>query len=216
MCTKEKKKKKKTMCTKHNVDCNLVLLAATTHNFAPALSHPLIFNPLSKTWSFGPPLATPRRWCAAGAVRGAVYVASGVGSHFSNDTARSLEKWDHDHHGEWKRKSRLKDARYSRDAIDAVGWRGKLYMVNVKAKEGIVYNVDKDEWEEMPEGMLYGWTGPVAAMDEDVMYVVDEAKGALRKYDHEKDLWEEIMESEKLRGAQHVTAAAGKTVCGLW
>ncbi|KAK9985129.1 hypothetical protein SO802_034654 [Lithocarpus litseifolius] len=195
---------------------NLVLLAATTHNFAPALSHPLIFNPLTKTWSFGPPLATPRRWCAAGAVRGAVYVASGVGPHFSNDTARSLEKWDHDHHGEWKKKSRLKDARYSRDAIDAVGWRGKLCMVNVKAKEGIVYNVEKDEWAEMPEGMLYGWTGPVAAMDEDVMYVVDEAKGALRKYDHGKDLWEEIMESEKLRGAQQVAAAAGKlcVVCG--
>ncbi|KAK9985126.1 hypothetical protein SO802_034651 [Lithocarpus litseifolius] len=60
-------------------------------------------------------------------------------------------------------------------------------MVNVKAKEGMAHNVDKDEWEEMPEGMLRGWKGPVAAMDEDAMYLVDEAKGALRKYDHEMD-----------------------------
>ena len=97
-------------------------------------------------------------------------MASGIGSHFSNDTACSLEKWDHDHQGEWKRKSSLlKNGRFSREAIDAVGWRGKLYMVHVKAKEGMAYNVDKDEWEEMPEGMLRGWKGPVAAMDEDVM-----------------------------------------------
>ena len=144
-------------------------------------------------------------------------MASGIGSHFSNDTACSLEKWDHDHQGEWKRKSSLlKNGRFSREAIDAVGWRGKLYKVHVKAKEGMAYNVDKDEWEEMPEGMLRGWKGPVAAMDEDVMYLVDEAKGALRKYDHEKDLWEEIMESERLKGAQHVAGGGGKlcVVCG--
>lgn len=138
-----------------------------------------------------------------------------------------MEKWDlhiqdendqyhREYSGwEWKRKSGLKDGRFSREAIDAVGWRGKLYMVNVRgdaAKEGVVYDVEKDEWEEMPEGMLAGWRGPVAAMNEDVMYALDEGKGALRKYVPERDVWEKILESERLRGGRQMAAGGGR-VC---
>ncbi|WP_407803817.1 hypothetical protein, partial [Staphylococcus aureus] len=61
-------------------------------------------------------------------------------------------------------------------------------MVNLKGN-GVVYDSLKDTWREMPEGMIGGWNGPVAAMDEDVMYVVDEAKGALRRYYPERDTW---------------------------
>ncbi|KAB1216425.1 F-box/kelch-repeat protein SKIP25 [Morella rubra] len=109
----------------------------------------------------------------------------------------------------WERKSRFRDSRLSREAIDAVVWKGKLFMVNVRggaAKEGAMYDVEKDAWEEMPECMLAGWRGPVATMDEDVMYALDEVKSALRKYDAKRDSWEEIMESERLRGAQQMTA----------
>lgn len=115
----------------------------------------------------------------------------------------------------WERKSGLKDGRFSREAIDAIGWRGKLCMVNVRgdaAKEGAVYDVEKDAWEEMPEGMLAGWRGPVAAMDEEVMYALDEAKGALRKYVPERDAWDNILESERLRDAQQMAAGGGR-VC---
>ncbi|KAH7577432.1 hypothetical protein ACOSP7_001667 [Xanthoceras sorbifolium] len=204
---------------------NLVLLAATTHNLNAALSRPLLFNPILRNWLFGPPLLTPRRWCAAGSLGHAVYVASGIGSHFSTDVARSVEKWDL--HAtvsvksccsgwRWeKMKGRLKDGRFSRDAVDAVGWRGRLCMVNVKgdaAKEGIVYDVGRDTLRDMPEGMLKGWRGPVAAMDEEILYTVDETKGSLRKYDQETDCWVEIISSGMLVGAQQIAAAAGK-VC---
>ncbi|KAJ9178293.1 hypothetical protein P3X46_010188 [Hevea brasiliensis] len=217
-----------------SVSGHLILLAATAHNFSPALSRPLIFNPLSRTWVFGPQLASPRRWCAAGAINGAIYVGSGIGSYFSADVAKSVEKWDFLHNKKtaavtghclttrskgsswkWEKVKGLKDGRFSRDAIDAVGWRGKLCMVNVKghaAKEGLVYDTEKDAWEDMPEGMLAGWKGPVAAMDEEVMYVVEEIKGALKKYDPERDDWEYIMESERLIGAQQIAAGGGR-VC---
>jgi hypothetical protein len=64
--------------------------------------------------------------------------------------------------------------------------------------------------------MVAGWRGPVAAMDEEVMYVVDEAKGVLRKYDPERDCWERIMESERLIGAQQIAAGGGRVcvICG--
>ncbi|GLT73957.1 hypothetical protein SLA2020_457840 [Shorea laevis] len=214
-----------------SVSGHLVLIAASTHDFFPALSCPLIFSPISRSWTFGPRLATPRRWCAAGASRGVVYVASGIGSHFSNDVARSMEKWDshlqpnkicnenHLSKWRWEKMRGLKDGKFSRDAIDAIGWRGKLCMVNVKgdaAKEGLVYDVEKDLWEEMPEGMLMGWRGPVAAMDEEVMYVVDERKGAVRRYEAKTDSWEDVMESERLKGAQQMAAGYGRVciVCG--
>ncbi|KAK0591117.1 hypothetical protein LWI29_035754 [Acer saccharum] len=202
------------------VSTNLVLLAATTHNFNPALSRPLLFSPILRTWIFGPPLLTARRWCAAGSLGGAVYVASGIGSRFSSDVARSVEKWDLECCSGWrweKMEGRLKDGRFSRDAVDAVGWKGRLCMVNVKgdaAKEGLVYDVGKDAWRDMPKGMLKGWRGPVAAMDvdEEVLYTVDETKGSLRKYDQEIDCWVEIISSGMLVGAQQIAAAAGK-VC---
>ncbi|KAJ8774111.1 hypothetical protein K2173_009542 [Erythroxylum novogranatense] len=218
----------------------LVLLAATSDNFNPALSRPLVFNPISRKWSFGPPLDTPRRWCATGTTQGIVYVASGIGSHFSTDVAKSVEKWEPQRinkDGEtqnqkensdtnnsfsgwswkWEKVKGLKDARFSRDAVDAVGWRGKLCMVNMKgdaAKEGIVYDTQKEDWENMPKGMLAGWKGPVATMNEEVMYVVDERKGALRTYDPERDKWENIIKSERLRGAQQIAAEGGR-VCVL-
>ncbi|TKY70154.1 F-box/kelch-repeat protein SKIP25 [Spatholobus suberectus] len=62
----------------------------------------------------------------------------------------------------------------------------------------------------MPDGMLHGWRGPVAAMEEDVMYVVDEAKGVLRKYVAERDVWEEVLENERLKGAEQLAARRGK------
>lgn len=126
-----------------------------------------------------------------------------------------MEKWD-PKHDKWERKGGLKDGRFSREAIDAVGWRGKLCMVNVKgdaAKEGVVYDVEEDAWKEMPEGMLSGWRGPVAAMEEEVLYVVDEVKGCMKRYVAEEDAWEEVMESdERLKGADQIVAEGGR-VC---
>ncbi|XP_044466643.1 F-box/kelch-repeat protein SKIP25-like [Mangifera indica] len=215
-----------------SVSGKLVLLAATTHNFYPALTRPLLFNPIHRNWVFGPPLNTPRRWCAAGSLHNVVYVASGIGYQFSTEVARSVEKWDlqknkynnnYYHNGgcgggggRWEKMKGLKDGTFCRDAVDAVGWRGKLCMVNVKgygAKEGVVYDVERDTWREMPEGMIKGWRGPVAAMDEEVMLTVDETNGALRKYDEEKDDWEEmIIQSNMLVGAQQIACGGGR-VC---
>ncbi|KAL6970662.1 hypothetical protein U1Q18_030358 [Sarracenia purpurea var. burkii] len=220
-----------------SVSGNLVLLAATADQFVPALPRPLVFNPLSQKWAFGPPLRAPRRWCAAGTSQGVVYVASGIGSQYNTDVARSVEKWDlrnnrrhqirnsstsgrcSESGWEWEKMGALKDGKLSRDAIDAVGWRGKLCMVNVKAgaaKEGVVYDIESDAWEEMPEGMLAGWRGPAATIDEETLYAVDESKGVLRKYDAGNDRWEVVLEAERLRGAEHMAAAGGRVcvVCG--
>lgn len=147
-------------------------------------------------------------------------MASGIGTKFSSDVARSMEKWDLmkslNDGVMWERKRDLRDGRFSRDAIDAVGWKGKLCMVNVKGdaagKEGILYDVEGDTWQEMPEGMLYGWRGPVAAMAEEVMYGVDEVSGGLRRYSEEKDDWEEVVVDERLKGAEQVVAEGGR-VC---
>ena len=109
----------------------------------------------------------------------------------------------------------LKDGKFCREDIDAVGMNNKLLMVNVKgdaAKEGVVYNVLTDSWQDMPEGMLGGWKGPAAAMEEEILYADDESRGVLRKYDEERDAWEEVVEDERLRGAEGMAAGGGR-VC---
>lgn len=105
----------------------------------------------------------------------------------------------------------------SREAIDAVGCKGKLYMVNVKgacAKEGVVYDVNSDGWLEMAGGMLSGWRGPAASLDEETIFMVDESKGVLRKYDDLMEVWVDILENEMLKGAEHIAAGGGR-VCVL-
>ncbi|XVF30626.1 hypothetical protein REPUB_Repub16aG0074800 [Reevesia pubescens] len=199
---------------------HLVLIAATTHKLFPALSSPLLFHPESNRWFYGPQVSTPRRWCATGSARGVVYMASGVGSHYKRDVARSMEQWDLNKKIEiwgWENKAELKDGRFSREAVEAVGYRGKLCMVNVKgnaAKEGAIYNVELDKWEDMPRGMVAGWNGPAATMDEDVIYVIDEVKGSLSKYDGEKDCWVKVIELEQLKRAEQITAGRGK-ICAV-
>ncbi|KAL9450900.1 hypothetical protein AB3S75_012610 [Citrus x aurantiifolia] len=195
----------------------LILLAATTHNFNPALTRPLIFDPICRTWTFGPELVTPRRWCAAGCSRGAVHVASGIGSQFTSDVAKSVEKWDlmnGEKNSRWEKTGELKDGRFSREAIDAVGWKGKLCLVNVKGAEGAVYDVVANTWDDMREGMVRGWRGPVAAMDEEVLYGIDESSCTLSKYDEVMDDWKEVVKSDLLKGARHAAAGGGR-VCAV-
>ncbi|KAI3511204.1 hypothetical protein L1887_18349 [Cichorium endivia] len=200
-----------------NVSGRLVLIAATDHNFLPALSHPLVFDPLTGEWFLGPVLTNPRRWCAVGFIRNTVYVASGVGAHYRGDVGRMMEKWDVERRRDewrWEEVAGLKDGRFSREAVEAVGYKGKLCMVNVKGnagKEGVVYDVEENRWERMAAGMLSGWKGPVGVAEEEVMYVVDEEKGALRKYDDENDCWEDMIEgSELLNGAEQMAVGGGK------
>ena len=132
-----------------------------------------------------------------------------------------MEEWDLKRKvWKWEKKAALKDGRFSREAVEAVGYRGRLCMVNVKgngAKEGVVFDVESDRWTEMPEGMVAGWNGPAAGtMDEMEMYVVDQNKGALSKYNGDEDRWEKVMESEELKGAEQIAAGRGRVcvVCG--
>lgn len=214
----------------------LLLIAATTHNFLPALRHPLLFDPLTKNWFFGPPLNTPRRWCIAAAggttktnnnnISSVVYVASGVGSCFQSDVARAVEKWNingyninEEEEWKWEKIATYKDGRFSREANEGIEYKGKLCMVNIKGhavKDGAVYNTLTSEWEEMAPGMLAGWQGPVAMdYERQVMYVVDEENGVLSKYDPDCDRWEEVIKSpENLTGATQISAGRGR-VCAV-
>ncbi|WOL05494.1 F-box/kelch-repeat protein SKIP25-like [Canna indica] len=200
---------------------HLVILAATTQRLLPALPRPLVFHPASCRWRLGPPLPEPRRWCAAGTARGAIYLASGIGSAYSADVARSAERWDPAGGASWERIAPLPDGRFCREAVEAVASRGKLCMVNVcgrAAKQGTVYDVEADRWEEMPPGMLAGWSGPAASAEDNdsPIYVVDEHSGALRAYDWATDRWATVVQSERLKGATQMAAGGGRVcvVCG--
>ncbi|KAL2901123.1 F-box/kelch-repeat protein SKIP25 [Bienertia sinuspersici] len=193
----------------------LAVVAGTTQNLTPALLRPVLFDPVTQDWGYGPPFPVPRRWCISGALNGSLYIISGVGPHFSTDTARSVERWDPNSHSDqkWQKCRPLRDGRFSREAADAIGCRGRLCMVNVKgdaAKQGGVYHARGDTWEEMKEGMVSGWRGPTASMDEEVVYVVDESKGVIRRYEEDRDVWVDVLESHRLRGAKQMAARGGR------
>ncbi|GJN08692.1 hypothetical protein PR202_ga26642 [Eleusine coracana subsp. coracana] len=72
------------------------------------------------------------------------------------------------------------------------------------AKEGAVFDLQTRRWEDIPPGMLAGWTGPSAASSDDLgetIFVVDEERGALIAYDWARDRWNTVLESERLKGA---------------
>lgn len=191
---------------------HLVLLAASNVHLVPALPRPLAFDPSARRWTLGPALRHPRRWCVAGSDSAAVYIASGVGSSYRSDVARSAERWEVGS-DRWEAIAPLRDGRFSREATNAVAAEGKLCMVNVQgrgAKEGVVYDIERDSWEEMPVGMVAGWTGPVAA-EKGGMYVVDEVSGEVRGYNWGGDRWETVAPvAEERRGAVVAAMGAGK------
>ncbi|KAE9460314.1 hypothetical protein C3L33_07787, partial [Rhododendron williamsianum] len=210
-----------------SVSGNLVLLAATTDNLVPALPRPLVFNPVSRSWGFGPPIGTPRRWCAAGTAHGAVFVASGIGSHYTPDVARSVEKWDLGRNNsvrpEVTNRKKLemgetgtnegrevqsrsnRRCRLERQALYGKRKRrfGQTRRSLRRGGRRLVRDARRDE---------SGWRGPAAAMDEETLYAVDETKGVLRKYDAGADGWEEILTEERLVGAEQMAAGGGR-VC---
>ncbi|KFK44907.1 hypothetical protein AALP_AA1G318500 [Arabis alpina] len=205
----------------------LFVIAGSNRDLSPAITHPLIFDPITSTWSTGPKLRSPRRWCVTGAYDGVIYVASGISSQFSTTVAKSIEKLDlnrnlnreklDQNRNNWEELREMRDSRFSREAIEAIGYKKKLLMVNVKGnaiKEGVIYDVVLDDWVSMPEEMLVGWRGPVTVTEEEKLYSVDESKGTVRIYEEEKKEWREIKVvrdgEEMLKGAMQVTTVAGK------
>lgn len=92
-------------------------------------------------------------------------------------------------------------------------------MVNVQGrgvKEGIVYDIEKDKWEEMPVGMLKGWTGPVVgptANGDGCMYVVDEMSGEVRAHKWGEDRWQLVAAASEARQGAVVAAVGGGKMC---
>ncbi|KAK3134544.1 hypothetical protein QOZ80_6AG0550550 [Eleusine coracana subsp. coracana] len=200
----------------------LVVVAGSTHALDPALARPVVFDPVTPRWRLGPefPFA-PRRWCAAGAARGRVFVAGGVGAGYDAADARAGATWDpvaspSSSSGGWESLPALKDGRFSRDAAEAVCSGGKVCMVSLRtrgAKEGAVFDLQTGRWEDMPPGMMAGWTGPSSSdSGEETIYVVDEERGALIAYDWATDRWNTVVESDRLKGAAEITAGGGR-VC---
>ncbi|XP_066370024.1 F-box/kelch-repeat protein SKIP25-like [Miscanthus floridulus] len=203
----------------------LVVVAGSTRSLAPALPRPVVFDPAARAWRLGPrfPFA-PRRWCSAGAARGRVFVAGGVGAGYDASDARSGATWDPASApasaSGWEPIPPMRDARFSRDAAEAVCAAGKVCMVSLRgrgAKEGAVFDLRAARWEDMPPGMLAGWKGPAAAVsfggdEETTIFVVDEERGTLSAYDWARDRWRTVVESERLKGAAEM-AAGGARVC---
>jgi hypothetical protein len=198
----------------------LLLLSASTPTLQPALHSPLIFQPSPPRWQVGPSFPiSPRRWCATGSLNGSVYLFSGVGSlHYNASLARSAFKWDIARsacHWNWDPLAPLRDGTFSREAVEAVGSDGRLCMANLRGrcpKEGLVYNIHMDQWDDMPPGLLSGWIGPAAADEKGDIYVVDDISGALRLYHWGTDTWRTVVKDENLKGATQMAAQGGR-VC---
>ncbi|KAB5512277.1 hypothetical protein DKX38_029305 [Salix brachista] len=64
-------------------------------------------------------------------------------------------------------------------------------------------------------GMLAGWNGPAASMNEDAIYVVNELTGALSEYDCKNDSWKKVIELPELKLAEQIAAGRGR-VCVVY
>ncbi|XP_008789681.3 F-box protein AFR-like [Phoenix dactylifera] len=144
------------------------------------------YRAATNSWSAAAPMPTPRSFFAAGAIGGRIFAAGGGDGGIS-----AVECYD-PAADRWLPAAGMRCgmARYDAAVVGrrmyvTEGWRWPFYA----SPRAGVYDVDRDAWEEMSEGMREGWTGSSAVVGDRLLIVTDYGDGRVKAYDAESDAW---------------------------
>ncbi len=186
----------------------------------PALENPLVFDPITSSWTIGSPFRVARKWCACGVGaedENLVYVVSGCGRDWDVNVAKSAEVYDVAR-DTWRRIAGPTSSKCSSEATAAVALGGNLHIVSgrgVFAKVGLVYTPATGKWTEMARHLREGITGECVSVD-GKLFVLDEVNGRLRVYDPEEyePEWRVFMEDARLQNLEQLVGRGSK-LCGI-
>ncbi|KAG1364108.1 F-box protein AFR-like [Cocos nucifera] len=144
------------------------------------------YRAATNSWSAAAPMPTPRSFFAAGAIGGRIFAAGGGDGGIS-----AVECYD-PAADRWLPAAGMRYgmARYDaavlgRQMYVTEGWRWPFYT----SPRAWVYDVDRDAWDEMSEGMREGWTGASAVVGDRLLIVTDYGDGRVKAYDAGNDAW---------------------------
>lgn len=158
-----------------------------------AMGNTITFRTSTNRWSLSAPMQAPCAYSAAGNIAGKIVVAGGNGANENDDDSRA-ELYDQEN-DKWADVAKM---RYKMEKHDAVVMSGKLYVTEgwrwpfMFSPRGQVYDMEKDAWEEMSEGMREGWTG-LAAVVGDRLVVISEHGNCQLKVYHSGDDTSEVV-----------------------
>ncbi|GAV77882.1 Kelch_1 domain-containing protein, partial [Cephalotus follicularis] len=150
----------------------------------------IIYRTSTNQWSVASPMLTPRSFFAAGSVKGKIMAVGGSGPSIS-DSISAVECYD-PKTDTWKGAAKLRMglARYDSAVVGhrmyvTEGWTWPFMF----SPRGGVYDIEKDTWQEMKDGMKEGWTGLSVVMGHRLFVISEHGDRLMKVYDPDEDTW---------------------------
>ncbi|XP_021903207.1 F-box protein AFR [Carica papaya] len=150
----------------------------------------IIYRTSTNQWSVASPMLTPRSYFAAGNVNGKIMAVGGSGTSIS-DSIKAVECYDPEN-DTWTTAARMGMglARYDSAVIGkkmyvTEGWTWPFQF----SPRGEVYDIEKNTWEGMSDGMREGWTGVSVVMDDRLFTISEHGDCPMKVYIPDQDTW---------------------------
>ncbi|OWM77270.1 F-box protein AFR [Punica granatum] len=171
----------------------LFVLGGSHKDTKSAMGTTVMYHASTNRWSLLAPMRNPRAFFTAGCVGGKIVAAGGCRPPLCT-TLSAVECYDMKT-DTWSQAAAMRPGLVKYDSA-VVG--NRLYLTEgwtwpfTFTPRGLVYDPDKDTWQEMRAGMREGWTGIGVVLKDRLFVVSEHGDHRLKVYCPEGDTWKYV------------------------
>ncbi|ESR63424.1 hypothetical protein CICLE_v10008681mg [Citrus x clementina] len=177
-------------CTSLPRQGKLFVLGGMRSDTETPMQSTIMYRATTNQWQLASPMLTPRSFFASGNVNGKIMAVGGTGANI-NETMTAVECYDPES-DTWTTAAKLRMglARY-----DSAVMGSKMYVTEgwtwpfMFSPRGGVYDINKDTWNLMSDGMKEGWTGISIVLEGKVFVISEHGDCPMKQYNPDDDTW---------------------------
>ncbi|KAH9760115.1 F-box protein AFR [Citrus sinensis] len=177
-------------CTSLPRQGKLFVLGGMRSDTETPMQSTIMYRATTNQWRLASPMLTPRSFFASGNVNGKIMAVGGTGANI-NETMTAVECYDPES-DTWTTAAKLRMglARY-----DSAVMGSKMYVTEgwtwpfMFSPRGGVYDINKDTWNLMSDGMKEGWTGISIVLEGKLFVISEHGDCPMKQYNPDDDTW---------------------------
>lgn len=177
-------------CTSLPRQGKLFVLGGMRSDTETPMQSTIMYRASTNQWRLASPMLTPRSFFGSGNVNGKIMAVGGTGANI-NETMTSVECYDPES-DTWTTAAKLRMglARY-----DSAVMGSKMYVTEgwtwpfMFSPRGGVYDINKDTWNLMSDGMKEGWTGISIVLEGKLFVISEHGDCPMKQYNPDDDTW---------------------------